>query len=120
MSRRHRAEKRVINPDPKFGDLVLSKFMNSIMLDGKKSVAERIVYAALDQVEEKSADSSDEHNFSIYLLWILYSVNSLYKEPDGKGYQKGNRNNGSENLSSVPSEGERVRGFSLGKIESHY
>ena len=54
MSRRHRAEKRVINPDPKFGDLVLSKFMNSIMLDGKKSVAERIVYAALDQVEEKA------------------------------------------------------------------
>ncbi len=54
MSRRHRAEKREINPDPKYGDLVLSKFMNSIMLDGKKSVAERIVYAALDQVEEKS------------------------------------------------------------------
>ena len=54
MSRRHRAEKRTINPDPKFGDLVLSKFMNSIMLDGKKSVAERIVYAALDQVEEKA------------------------------------------------------------------
>ncbi|MEL6736130.1 MAG: 30S ribosomal protein S7 [Pseudomonadota bacterium] len=54
MSRRHRAEKREINPDPKFGDLVLSKFMNSIMLDGKKSIAERIVYGALDQVEEKS------------------------------------------------------------------
>ncbi|NKB53026.1 MAG: 30S ribosomal protein S7 [Rhizobiaceae bacterium] len=54
MSRRHRAEKRVINPDPKFGDLVLSKFMNSIMLDGKKSVAERIVYGALEQVEEKA------------------------------------------------------------------
>lgn len=54
MSRRHRAEKREVNPDPKFGDLVLSKFMNSIMLDGKKSVAERIVYAALDEVEEKA------------------------------------------------------------------
>ena len=54
MSRRHRAEKREINPDPKFGDVVLSKFMNSIMLDGKKSVAERIVYGALDQVEEKA------------------------------------------------------------------
>ncbi len=54
MSRRHRAEKREINPDPKFGDLVLSKFMNSIMLDGKKSVAERIVYGALEQVEEKA------------------------------------------------------------------
>ena len=54
MSRRHRAEKRTINPDPKFGDLVLSKFMNSIMLDGKKSIAEKIVYGALDQVEEKA------------------------------------------------------------------
>ena len=54
MSRRHRAEKREINPDPKFGDLVLSKFMNSIMLDGKKSVAERIVYGALEEVEEKA------------------------------------------------------------------
>ena len=54
MSRRHRAEKRTINPDPKFGDLVLSKSMNSIMLDGKKSIAEKIVYGALDQVEEKA------------------------------------------------------------------
>jgi small subunit ribosomal protein S7 len=53
MSRRHSAEKRVINPDPKFGDLVITKFMNAIMLDGKKSVAERIVYGAFDPVEEK-------------------------------------------------------------------
>lgn len=54
MSRRHRAEKRVINPDPKFGDLILSKFMNNLMIDGKKSVAERIVYGALETVEEKT------------------------------------------------------------------
>jgi len=54
MSRRHRAEKRIINPDPKFGDLVLTKFMNAIMLDGKKSIAERIVYGALDVVEAKA------------------------------------------------------------------
>ena len=54
MSRRHRAEKREINPDPKFGDVVLTKFMNAIMLDGKKSVAERIVYGALDQMQEKT------------------------------------------------------------------
>ncbi|NNJ74163.1 MAG: 30S ribosomal protein S7 [Anderseniella sp.] len=53
MSRRHRAEKRVINPDPKFADLILSKFMNNLMLDGRKSVAERIVYGAFDKVEEK-------------------------------------------------------------------
>ena len=53
MSRRHRAEKREINPDPKFGDLVITKFMNAIMFDGKKSVAERIVYGALDAVGDK-------------------------------------------------------------------
>ena len=54
MSRRHRAEKRVILPDAKFKDLVLAKFMNAIMLDGKKSVAERIVYGALEIVEGKA------------------------------------------------------------------
>ncbi|ODR94519.1 30S ribosomal protein S7 [Methyloceanibacter stevinii] len=53
MSRRHKADKREIIPDPKFGDQVLTKFMNSIMLDGKKSAAERIVYGALDQMEDK-------------------------------------------------------------------
>ncbi|KEG16740.1 30S ribosomal protein S7 [Bartonella bacilliformis] len=53
MSRRHRAEKREINPDPKFGDVVITKFMNAIMFDGKKSVAERIVYGALEVVEGK-------------------------------------------------------------------
>ena len=54
MSRRRRPEKRIILPDPKFGDMVLSKFMNSVMLDGKKSVAERIVYGALETVEGKA------------------------------------------------------------------
>ena len=54
MSRRHRAEKREILPDAKFKDLVLAKFMNAIMLDGKKSVAETIVYGALDIVENKA------------------------------------------------------------------
>jgi small subunit ribosomal protein S7 len=53
MSRRHRAEKREINPDPKFGDRIVSKFMNNLMLDGKKSVAESIVYGAFDRIEEK-------------------------------------------------------------------
>ena len=53
MARRRRPEKREILPDPKFGDIVLSKFMNSVMLDGKKSVAEGIVYSALDNVEQR-------------------------------------------------------------------
>ena len=50
MSRRHRAEKREILPDPKFGDLVISKFVNTIMVDGKKSTAEGIVYKALEKI----------------------------------------------------------------------
>ena len=53
MSRRHAAEKREVLPDAKFGDAVLTKFMNNLMIDGKKSVAERIVYNALDRIEAK-------------------------------------------------------------------
>ena len=53
MSRRHAAEKREVLPDAKYGDRVLTKFMNNLMVDGKKSVAERIVYNALDRIEAK-------------------------------------------------------------------
>ena len=53
MSRRHAAEKREVLPDAKFGDVILTKFMNSLMVDGKKSVAERIVYSAFDRVENR-------------------------------------------------------------------
>ena len=54
MSRRHSAEKRDALPDAKYGDLVVTKFMNGLMLDGKKSVAERTVYGAFDIMEAKS------------------------------------------------------------------
>ena len=53
MSRRHAAEKREVLPDAKFGDRVLTKFVNNLMVDGKKSVAERIVYSALDRVQTR-------------------------------------------------------------------
>ena len=56
MSRRRRAEKREILPDPKFGDPVVSKFMNNLMYDGKKSVAEGIVYGALDLVSSRGGN----------------------------------------------------------------
>ncbi|MGP9811254.1 30S ribosomal protein S7 [Rhodopseudomonas palustris] len=54
MSRRHAAEKREVLPDPKFGNIVVTKFMNSVMYAGKKSVAEGIVYGALDLIEAKT------------------------------------------------------------------
>jgi len=60
MSRRHQAPKREVLPDPKFNDVVLTKFMNAIMYDGKKQVAESIVYDALDLLEKKAANVSTD------------------------------------------------------------
>ncbi|MFC7736275.1 30S ribosomal protein S7 [Roseomonas sp. GCM10028921] len=59
MSRRHRAEKREVLPDPKFGDVVLSRFMNVLMYDGKKSTAEGIVYGAMDTLKRRGGANSD-------------------------------------------------------------
>ncbi|WP_294947056.1 30S ribosomal protein S7 [Sulfurivirga sp.] len=59
MARRKRAEKRQILPDPKFGDVTLAKFVNVVMKDGKKSIAEKIVYGALEAVAERK--KRDDH-----------------------------------------------------------
>ncbi|MCG8493970.1 MAG: 30S ribosomal protein S7 [Sneathiellales bacterium] len=60
MSRRHAAEKREVLPDAKFGDVVLTKFMNSLMIAGKKSTAEGIVYGAFELVEKKTGNDPVE------------------------------------------------------------
>jgi len=57
MSRRHSAEKREVLPDPKFGDLVIAKFTNSLMYQGKKSAAEHILYGALAMIEKKTGQN---------------------------------------------------------------
>lgn len=54
MSRRHAAEKREVNPDAKYGNVVVMKFMNSLMYDGKKSIAENVVYGAMAELEKKA------------------------------------------------------------------
>ena len=54
MSRRRAADRREVLPDPKFGDVVVAKFMNSLMIDGKKSAAEAIVYGAFDEMAKKA------------------------------------------------------------------
>ena len=59
MSRRHRAEKREILPDAKFGDVVITRFMNVLMYDGKKSAAEGIVYGALDVLKKRGGAQGD-------------------------------------------------------------
>ena len=86
MSRRHSAEKRTINPDPKFGDVVISKFMNSIMLDGKKSVSERIVYGALDAVEGKLKQNPVEV-FHTALENVMPAVEVRSRRVGGATYQ---------------------------------
>ena len=58
MSRRRAAQRREVLPDPKFGDLVLTRFMNSMMYSGKKSVAEGIVYGALDFIQKKTGQDA--------------------------------------------------------------
>jgi small subunit ribosomal protein S7 len=63
MSRRRRAEKREVLPDPKFGDLVVTKFMNYVMYEGKKAVAENIVYGAFDILEAKRRESNALETF---------------------------------------------------------
>ena len=60
MSRRHAAIKRVINPDAKFGDVVVAKFMNSVMMRGQKNTAEKIVYGAISRIEEKTKQNGLE------------------------------------------------------------
>ena len=60
MSRRSQAPTRTVLPDPKFGSLVLAKFMNMVMEDGKKSAAERILYGAIDRIAEKTGRKGED------------------------------------------------------------
>jgi len=86
MSRRHRAEKREVNPDPKYSDLVVSKFMNSIMKQGKKSVAERIVYGALETMQSK-AKSNPIQLFHQALENVMPAVEVRSRRVGGATYQ---------------------------------
>ncbi len=86
MSRRHRAEKREVNPDPKYSDIVLSKFMNAIMREGKKSTAERIVYGALDRVEDR-AKQDPMQMFHQALENVMPAVEVRSRRVGGATYQ---------------------------------
>ena len=74
MPRRREVPKRDVLPDPKFGSIELTKFMNVLMIDGKKSVAERIVYGALEQIEKKPAKQQSK-----YLTKPLPMLNPSWK-----------------------------------------
>jgi len=86
MSRRHSAEKREVNPDPKYGDLIVTKFMNSVMKEGKKSVAELIVYGAFDTLEQKTRRSPVEM-FHEALKNVMPSIEVRSRRVGGATYQ---------------------------------
>ena len=87
MSRRRRAEKREVLPDPKFGDLVVTKFMNYVMYEGKKAVAENIVYGAFDVLEAKRKDQTSLETFHAALDNVAPSVEVRSRRVGGATYQ---------------------------------
>jgi len=86
MSRRHRAEPREVLPDPVHGDLVLTKFMNYVMYEGKKSVAEQIVYGAFDVIPKKSGKDPVEV-FALAINNIKPVVEVKSRRVGGANYQ---------------------------------
>lgn len=86
MSRRRAAEKRDIHPDAKFGDVIIAKFMNCLMLDGKKSTAEKIVYGALEKVQTKVGADPVEY-FKVALENVRPSVEVRSRRVGGATYQ---------------------------------
>ncbi len=87
MSRRRRAEKREVLPDPKFGDLIVTKFMNCVMYEGKKAVAENIVYGAFDILDEKRREQGPLETFHAALDNVAPSVEVRSRRVGGATYQ---------------------------------
>ena len=87
MSRRRRAETRKVLPDPKFGDLVVTKFMNYVMYEGKKAVAESIIYGAFDIMESKRRDLGPLETFHTALANVAPSVEVRSRRVGGATYQ---------------------------------
>ena len=87
MSRRRRAETRKVLPDPKYGDIVVTKFMNYVMYEGKKAVAESILYGAFDIVESKRRDVGPLEAFHAALDNVAPSVEVRSRRVGGATYQ---------------------------------
>ena len=87
MSRRRRAEKREVLPDPKFGDLVVTKFMNYVMYEGKKAVAENILYGAFDILETRRKDMGPLETFHAALDNVAPAIEVRSRRVGGATYQ---------------------------------
>jgi small subunit ribosomal protein S7 len=99
--RKSRPKKREIKPDPKYGDLMLSKFINNVMLDGKKSVAMELVYGALEEVKKKAKEENELELWKLAMDNIMPSVEVKSRRIGGATFQ-------------IPTEINEGRRFSLG------
>lgn len=87
MARRRRAEKREVLPDPKFGEILITKFMNVLMIQGKKSVAERMVYGALEKIQSKSKGGNALEVFKTALDKVRPHLEVRSRRVGGATYQ---------------------------------
>lgn len=87
MSRRRRADKREVLPDPKFGDLTVTKFMNYVMYEGKKAVAENILYGAFDILEAKRKDQTPLETFHAALENVAPGIEVRSRRVGGATYR---------------------------------
>ena len=87
MSRRHRAQKREVLPDPKYKDLTVTKFMNYVMYEGKKAVAENILYGAFDILEAKRKDQTPLETFHAALENVAPGIEVRSRRVGGATYQ---------------------------------
>jgi small subunit ribosomal protein S7 len=87
MPRRREVPKREILPDPKYGNVELAKFMNVIMQGGKKAIAERIVYGALEQIQKKHPDKNPMEAFEVAIANVKPMVEVKSRRVGGANYQ---------------------------------
>ena len=111
MSRRHSAEKREVLPDPKFGNVMLSKFTNVVMTRGKKSVAEKIVYGSIDILSNKAANDADLNQDLVKvnkgLAVLLHVINKVKPDIEVRSRRVGGA------TYQVPVEVRQDRGYAL-------
>lgn len=87
MSRKRKAAVRIITPDPKYGNVTVAKFINSIMLDGKKNVAEKIFYDAMDMLKNKGKQANELETFLECVEKVKPSLEVKSRRVGGATYQ---------------------------------
>jgi small subunit ribosomal protein S7 len=115
MPRRREVPKREILPDPKFGNVELSKFMNVIMEGGKKAVAERIIYGALELIEKKHPDKDPVEAFTVAINNVKPMVEVKSRRVGGANYRKRGEKSMAQRLANELLEATEGRGGAMKK-----